>query len=474
MKELHQKMLQQILEKDEIELTSDQENAVHEFMTFYLSNDDRSTFLLTGSAGTGKTFLINIFSRFLRANGYKVILLSPTGRAAKVVSKRTRKLAFTIHHHIFNVHDAGSGKIFFSLKENKEPERTIYIVDEASMVGDGFEDGSRLGLLTSLAKYVFDDEVDRKLILVGDPVQLPPVGYDESPALQADHLEHHLDLSVYYSHLEDVKRQHVDSGILENAILLRTLYSEDIYNEEQNWQLGTYRDVQPLDNPYESIDTYLGYYREGDLDRIVFISYSNYRAMKINQAIRHHLHHTEQLLVPSDLIMVVKNNYTWSNTKHMPFIANGEMGTIRSVFSDTLEARYGLNWVDVEIEFNNNLGDPIVIECKVVLDLLVNKESQLTREHLYLVYDARRKEYLNLSKSRMKQQLRVDPYVNALQIKYGYAITGHKSQGGQWETAIINFEPDYGNNPKAYIRWVYTVFTRAAERLYLLGCPFID
>lgn len=474
MEDLRRKMLDNILENDEIELTPDQETALGEFIRFCREEDNRAVFLLTGSAGTGKTFLIRIFSRFLRASGYNVVLLSPTGRAAKVVSKRTHRLAYTIHHHIFNVQDAGTGKIFFDLKQNKEPDRTVYIVDEASMVGDGFEDGSSMGLLSSLVRYIFDDDIDRKLILVGDPVQLPPVGYDESPALQKDYLFYSLDLFVYHAHLDDVKRQKLDSGILENAVKLRDLYSENVHSLSEVQGLRAYRDVQPIENPYESLEMYLGYYREGDLDRVVFISYSNYRAMKINQAIRHQLHHTSQLLIPSDLVMVVKNNYAWSTSKDMPFIANGEMGTVRQVFEDTYEEKYGLKWVNAEIEFYDNKENIILIDCKLVLDLLERKNSQLEREWLYHVYEARRQEYMGLSNSKMKTQLRSDPYVNALQIKYGYAITGHKSQGGQWETALISFEPDYGNNPQAYLRWVYTVFTRASERLYLLDCPFLD
>lgn len=470
MEDLRTQILSDILSKLELTLTDDQEEALQSFIHFYQSPEDRSTLLLTGSAGTGKTFMINIFTQFLRKMGYKVILLAPTGRAAKVISKRTKRLAYTIHHHIYNVKES-FGQAQFFRRPNREKSKTVYVVDEASMIGDSSDGGSKLGLLRDLLDYVFDENPQRKLILVGDPVQLPPVGHEASPALDIDALSYIGDLEVFDAHLAEVKRQLVDSGVLDNAVIIRDAY---LLGNTDTLQIEPGRDVLSLENGYEGIETYLGYYQEGNLDRVIFITYSNYQAMRVNQAIRYNLMETQELLVPSDLVMVVKNNYAWGDKKKFPFIANGEMGTVRYVDEDSYEERYGLKWMDVEIEFEDTKNEPILIHCKIVLDLLQNKQAQMTKDQMYTVMQERQREYIGLSISETQELMRSDPYVNALQVKYGYAITGHKSQGGQWENVIIGFEPDYGNDPSAYARWTYTVFTRAEERTFLLSCPFVS
>jgi ATP-dependent exoDNAse (exonuclease V) alpha subunit len=476
MDELRQKILEDILGDQEITLTEDQEQALSAFMSFYKDPEERSTYLLTGSAGTGKTFMINIFSRFLRKMGFKVVLLAPTGRAAKVITRRTHRPAYTIHHHIYNVAEGLYGDLSFQLRPNKEKKKVVYIVDEASMVGDQTDGSTRRGLLLDLLEFVFDEDPYRKLILVGDPVQLPPVGHDTSPALDADFLRFQGMLHLFIAHLTEVKRQVVDSEVLENALLIRDAF----LNEESNeLSLIPGRDVITLENGYEGLETYLGYYEEGNPDRAVFITYSNYRATQISQAIRRNLFYedSQELLVPSDLLMVVKNNYGWGNeedkSQNIPFIANGEMGTVREVYQDTYEEKYGLKFIDAEIEFLDPKQEPIRLTCKLVLDLLQVKLPQLPKEALFTVTNERSREYANLPKREAMEMMRKDPYINALQVKYGYAITGHKSQGGQWENVLIGFEPDYGQNPKAYLRWTYTVFTRAEERVFMLDCPFM-
>lgn len=469
MEDLKAKIIRDILGRDDIELSGDQESALGDFLRFYNSRQGRSTLLLTGSAGTGKTFLINIFSAFMRKMGYKVILLAPTGRAAKVISRRTKRIAYTIHHHIYSPRENAMGSISFDLKENKEQNKTIYIVDEASMIGDKSDGSNQRGLLKDLLTYVFYGDEYRKLILVGDPVQLPPIGHKESPGLDPTTLESTAYLDLIHAHLTEVKRQLTDSEVLENAVLIRDAY---LAGEYQSLQLQPGREVQILENAYEGIELYMGYFQEGNLDRVVFITYSNYQASKINQAIRHQMWGYEDKLIASDVLMVVKNNYAWGDQKRFPFIANGEMGTVRNVYTESLEERYGLSWMDIEIEFIDVKGEPILIECKVVLDLLDNKLPQIENNHMNQIIRERRQEYMGVSKSQAASLMRSDPYVNALQVKYGYAITGHKSQGGQWENAIIGFEPDYGQNLAAYTRWTYTVFTRAESRVFLLNCPF--
>lgn len=454
----------------DITFSDDQLSAMKLFLQFEACREDFPTFLLTGTAGTGKTFLIGLMSNYLKRMGYKVTLIAPTGRAAKVMSRKSRQLAYTIHHHIYQVHDYGTG-ISFERKPNKEKEKTVYIVDEASMIGEHGEDGGHQSLLHDLLQFVWFNNAQRKLIMVGDPVQLPPVKHQESPALDPYRLGQLGNVELFHAHLTDVKRQLTGSGILENAMRIRETY-EGTTDELLQVEVG--RDVQLIENPWEALETFIGYFEEGNLERVVFITYSNWQAVRVNQAIRQNLFHTNELLVASDVLMVVKNNYAWGDPKKMPFIANGEMGTIRHIYEDTREEIYGLNFIDAEIEFVDSKGEAMLITCKIVLDLLTVKQPQLQREQLYKVTQGRREQYMDLSETKYNEAMRKDPYINALQVKYGYAITGHKSQGGQWENALISFEPDYGNNPQNYLRWTYTVFTRAEERVFLLNCPFVE
>ncbi|MBX7241158.1 MAG: AAA family ATPase [Bacteroidia bacterium] len=456
-------------EMEGITLTEDQENAVSRFLAFFQSDEGRDMMLLTGSAGTGKTLLIHFFTTFLKKMKWKVILLAPTGRAAKVITKRTGKPAYTIHHHVFSVGENLQGNPYFTLKENKEKSRVVYIVDEASMIGDKGDDSVRTGLLQSLLNYVYQNDENRKLILIGDPIQLPPVGHTDSPALEPRILRETFDLNVFHAHLQEVKRQEIDSLVLDNAVQIREAYTSGEEKPELSIQYG--RDVQQLDNAYDALETYSGYYQEGNIDRVVFITYSNNKAMQVNMAIRHKLFETQAALIPGDLIMVVKNNYSWG-TEHFPFLANGEMGVVVEVFPETKEEKYGLNFMNVSLGFEDAFGEQKLIECKVVLDLLQNKAAQLSNDHIYRIWQERSMLYVDLPKTEARKALAQDPYLHALQIKYGYAITGHKAQGGQWENVIVAFEPDYGGDIYAYIRWTYTVFTRAESRAFLLGCPF--
>lgn len=469
MREIFYNIISYLPEMQEIELTGNQAYAVEQFLAFYQSGEGKDAYILTGSAGTGKTLLIHLFTTFLRKMGWKVILLAPTGRAAKVITQRTGKPSYTLHHHIFSVGEGFQGEPVFHLKENKEKSKVIYIVDEASMIGDGKEEAMRTGLLQSMMKYVYDNDEYRKLILIGDSVQLPPVNNTFSPALDAAYMKMEFDLNVFSAHLSEVKRQEVDSLVLENAVQIRDAY----LNGEENPVLEiTYgREVQELDNAYDALETYCGYYEYGNLDKIVFITYSNHKAMQVNMAIRNKLMETEDILVSGDIVMVVKNNYTWG-TEHFAFLANGEMGTVEEIFPETKEEKYGLTFMNAMIGFEDSTGEQKMVECKVVLDLLQSKLPQLTSEQNYRIWQERLMIYDGMTKKEAQQELAKDPYLHALQIKYGYAVTGHKSQGGQWQNVIIAFEPNYGGDLHQYIRWTYTVFTRAQERVFLLGCPF--
>ncbi|MEM8901060.1 MAG: AAA family ATPase, partial [Bacteroidota bacterium] len=252
MDELKKRILQDIIGKDDVILTESQELALSSFLDFTKSQEELSTLLLRGSAGTGKTFLIDIFSRYLQKQGFKVILLAPTGRAAKVITQRTGRLAYTVHHHIYNVQESSIGPLFVDVKHNKASSRTVYIVDEASMVGDD-ENGAKGGLLHDILRYVFGTDAYRKLILVGDPIQLPPVGYADSPALNPDTLRFDHRLTVFEADLSEIKRQDLDSTILYNANLLRQHYEE---NTPEEFRIETGYDLQLLENAYDSLETF--------------------------------------------------------------------------------------------------------------------------------------------------------------------------------------------------------------------------
>lgn len=455
-----------------VTLTEDQTAAVGAFLDFHSQKNSRSVFVLRGVAGTGKTFLINLLTRFLRKVGYKTALLAPTGRAAKVITRRTRRYASTVHRYIFSPLESPHGGIVFMLKENKDPETMYYIVDEASMVGDkSGADEPGGGLLTDLLNFAFAGEPNRRILFVGDHAQLPPVGSQVSPALDDDYLRKRHKLNVSSAELNEVMRQEGGSEILRLASEIRDAMEMD---RTPVLDINYRGDVQVLDQGYEGLELYTGLFESDNPDKVVFITYSNHFAVRVNQALRQQMYEVEDQLVPGELLMVVRNNYAWGDEK-FPFIANGEMGVVRRIYADTYEERYGLHWVDVDLEFQNLSQEPVEVNCKLVLDLLNNKKPQLGYADMQPVVVQRRQEYEFLPKTRADEGMRKDPYINALQVKYGYAVTGHKAQGGQWEHVLIGFEPLYqGMNMREYLRWTYTAFTRAEEALYLLDCPFIS
>ena len=466
---LYEKMLRDLLQREGIELTVDQDKVVEEFMEFFEYPMSRAIMVMRGAAGTGKTFMIRLLTWFLLRQGYKVALLAPTGRAAKVITKRTRRYASTIHRHIYSPAESATGSIFFTLKENKDPKKIFYIVDEASMVGDG-EKGGR-GLLADLFKFVYTEYPERKIIVVGDPAQLPPVGSTSSPALDPKYLEKEFGLAVFQASMTQVMRQEEASEVLRWANLVREAmeintipYPELVYGGE----------VELLENGHEALELYSGLYREDDPDVVLFVTYSNKMAVDVNIAIRHLMFEPEEDLLPGEMLMVVRNNYAWG-TDEFPFIANGEMGVVREVHMETYEERYGFRFVDVDLEFMNLADRPVEISCKVMLDLLTDKRAQIGFQDMQNLARIRREEYMNIPKSRANVLFRKDPYLHALQVKYGYAVTGHKAQGGQWKNVIVGFEPLYkGMELSDYLRWSYTAMTRAEERLYMLNCPFVQ
>lgn len=466
--DIYRNILDDLLERDGYLLTNDQEAAVDEFLRYHADSSPHAVMLLMGAAGSGKTFLIRLITRFLLRQGFKVALLAPTGRAAKVITRRTGRYASTLHRYIYSPVETPGGRVFFDRKPNKDPERIYYIVDEASMLGDGGEEGGQ-GVLADFLQFAYDEFQGRKIIMVGDPAQLPPVGSTLSPALDGVYLKKQFHLSVYETQMTEIMRQAESSEILNVAGQVRQSMVSGV---PPNIEIAYGGEVEVVDNGYEALELFTGLYRQDDPDAVLFVTYSNKMSVEVNRALRHQLHEAEEPLISGDLVMVVRNNYAWGN-KQIPFLANGETGVVRDVYSDTYEEKYGLKWMNVLLEFLDVAQKPVEIEAKVNLDLLDNKKSQLAYADMQHVMLERRKEYESLPLTRRKAGMRSDPYLNALQIKYGYAVTGHKSQGGQWRNVIVGFEPLYpGMAMSDYLRWAYTAMTRAEERLYLLNFPF--
>ena len=469
MTQSYRHILHELLQQEAITLTDDQAAAIEAFLHFFADPAPDAVLILRGAAGTGKTFLIRLLTRFLTRQGWKSALLAPTGRAAKVITRRTKRYASTLHRYVYTPMDEGGG-ISFRLKENKDPQKMCYIVDEASMVGDAGEGSKGNSVLGDFFEFAFASSTGRKVIMVGDPAQLPPVGSQTSPALERAYLIEHFGVTVHETEMVEVMRQEADSDILVWASEVRLAMVEDRAPVVER-VYGS--DVEVLDDGNEALELYTGLYREDDPDRVLFVTYSNKFATDVNRAIRQRLFEAEEELISGEILMVVRNNYAWGTGK-FPFIANGEMGVVNTVHRHTLEEKHGLRFVDVTMEFQDLADQAVEVTCKVMLDLLLSKDAQMPYPVMQRLMVERKMAYADLPMSRRVAELRKDPYLNALQVKYGYAVTGHKSQGGQWKNVIVGFEPLYqGMDLKDYLRWTYTAVTRAEEKLYVLGCPFL-
>ena len=452
------------------EPNQEQTELIAAFAKFCLDSPPNSVLVLDGYAGTGKTSLTGALVRALAYINRKTMLLAPTGRAAKVFAEYSRGQAFTIHRKIYRQKSYTPQYGNFSLAENKHTD-TIFIVDEASMVGNSPAEGAAFGsgrLLDDLTHYVYSGDGCR-LILLGDRAQLPPVGFDESPALSQSALQGY-GLAVYHFSLTEVVRQRGDSGVLENATRLRNAIARFQAGTLQRLlsptlRLSGYPDIEPLSGEFllEKIDDC--YSRDGLAETIV-ITRSNKRATLYNLGIRAQALYREEELTGGDMLLVAKNNYFWSESyKDLDFIANGDVAQVRRVGG--AESLYGLRFANVTLEFPDH---DIEIEARVILDTLTSDTPALTSQQSDTLYSAVMQE-LEGDKRKRHQALKRHPYFNALQVKYGYAVTCHKAQGGQWKNVFI----DMGSIPADatatldFYRWLYTALTRARERVYLIN-----
>ncbi len=423
-------------------------------------------FLLKGYAGTGKTTIISALVRILPRLRLRSVLLAPTGRAAKVISNYSGRKAFTIHKRIYRKKVALSPEMSFVLSENLS-ENTVFIVDESSMISDGRHDYSGASLLRDLISYVYNGK-NCKLMLVGDTAQLPPVGSDQSPALLPKTLTGHFGLNVFTYELTDVVRQAKESGILHNATAVRELIRKqrDVFPE---FTLKGFRDIFKMTG--ERLHEGLAYaYDKYGMENTIVICRSNKNANAYNQNIRNRILYREEEITGGDLIMVVRNNYFWleNEDSSSSFIANGDMAQIRKV--KRIEEQHGFRFAEVMLELVD-YPDEEPLTCKVLLDTLYSETPNLSAADSKRLFEAVEQDYghIRTRKDRI-EAIKKDPYFNALQIKFAFAVTCHKAQGGQWPAVFIDqgYLSDEMLNTE-FLRWLYTGITRSTSELFLVN-----
>lgn len=447
--------------------TQDQLNLLRKLEDFMLSDGEKSVFVLRGYAGTGKTSMIGAFVKTLQNMKVGFRLLAPTGRAAKVLSHSSGFPAFTIHKEIYR--QKNSAKMFsgFGLNYNKNAD-TIFIVDEASMISNEYAPNSMFGsgrLLSDLLQFVFSRN-NCKLILIGDTAQLPPVNTELSPAL--DHTElSSMGMHVSGHEMTEVIRQARDSGILMNATALRERLQSDPKGIPK-FSTSTYSDIGRITGN-ELVDTLESEYDRHGMDEVKVVCRSNKNANIYNQGIRNQILWREEELSPGDLLMIVKNNYTWLPEKApIDFIANGDM--VEIVRLRQTQEMYGHRYQDAEIRFVDY--PELEIEVRLLLDTLEINSASLPAEESQKLYEEVKADYQHLDSKKQAEAIRKDPFLNALQIKYAYAMTCHKSQGGQWHSIFI--DQGYVTEDMmgvSYYRWMYTALTRATSKVYLVNFP---
>ena len=429
-----------------------------------------NVFLLKGYAGTGKSTLIGHLVQHLQKFSFKSILIAPTGRAAKVISNYSNRSAFTIHKQIYYPKSEKGSGVKFILKANKH-KNTLFIVDEASMIGDDrqnskfFENGS---LLNDLIQYVSTGN-SCFLILVGDTAQLPPVNLEVSPALSREELEDNYNKKVTAITLTEVVRQLSDSGILYNATVLREFIFQEVFNKF-SFELNSFDDIQRIQDGEELLNILDNSFNEYGIDQVVFIVRSNKRANLYNQNIRKRILFLESSLSVGDQLMVVKNNYFWIKPESQAgFIANGDIIVVEKI--NNIKEFYGFKFAEIKAKLVD-YPEMSSFETVVLTDTLTSNTPSLNYEESQSLYKSVQEDYKN-EKSSYKKFLKIknNPYFNALQVKYSYSITCHKSQGGQWDRVFVEYPylPDGPN--KDFFRWLYTAITRANKGLYLVGFP---
>ena len=459
-----------LLENFGFQPTKNQLAVIGELTDFVFLKMKRHLFVLRGYAGTGKTSLVGALVKTLPVINFDSVLLAPTGRAAKVLANYSNKPAFTIHKMIYQLRTGGDGYTRFSIKQNKF-QNTIFLVDEASMISDGgglssASWGEQKSLLDDLLEFVYSG-INCKLVLIGDTAQLPPVGMEISPALDEDFLYQAYRLNIEFNELSEVVRQAEDSEILTNATYLRNKIAS------KKLSLPLFKSVNKAD-----VKTITGIELEDELDsaygkfgddNVMVITRSNKRANLFNLQIRGRIKWMEDELSAGDFMMVVKNNYFWlDDASKAGFIANGDIVEILKIRGE--EEMYGFRFANVTLRLIDYPNEPY-LETKILMDSILSDAPSLPSEKFKQLYEAVSEDYsYEPNRKKRNELIRQNPYYQALQVKFAYAITCHKSQGGQWDAVFVDqgYLTDEMINIE-YLRWLYTAITRAKKELYLVN-----
>jgi ATP-dependent exoDNAse (exonuclease V) alpha subunit len=434
---------------------------------FCTNADNDEIFVLKGYAGTGKTTVISTIVNNLAEINKKYVLLAPTGRAAKVIANYSHKPAYTIHKKIYFPKKVSGGGVSFTMQQNKH-KNTFFIVDEASMISDSNTDSTTFAngsLLDDLISYIYSG-TNCKMILLGDTAQLSPVNLDISPALNIETLGMHYNKEIKHIEFDEVMRQEEKSGILYNATELREVLKDELF-ESFKFNLKGYKDIIRLSDGYDIQDAINSAYSNYSIEDTAFIVRSNKRANQYNDQIRTRILDKDSELSTGDFLMVVKNNYFWlKDSDEAGFIANGDIIEVLEIF--TILELYGFKFAKVKIRMVD-YPDQIPLETVLLLDTITSESPSLTYEESNRFYQEVMLDYEGETKYKKFQKVKENEFFNALQVKFSYAITCHKSQGGQWNTVFIE-QPYLPNGiDKDYIRWLYTAITRAKDKLYLIG-----
>jgi len=465
---LNKFLAEQVKKNFGFEPTSEQQSAIEQISDFLFYPSTDSIFLLKGYAGTGKSSLIGALVKTMTQLEQKTVLLAPTGRAAKVFANYAGHSAYTIHKKIYRQKRFSNDPVDFVPTDNLHKD-TLFIVDEASMISNEGIDSFMFGsgrVLDDLIQYVYSGE-NCRLLLIGDEAQLPPVMQEYSPALQKDILQG-FGLEVFTTTLTQIVRQAGNSGILVNATSLRNALTENSFEDFPKLNLDSFSDIKKITGE-ELIDEISSCYDRDGIEETMIISRSNKRSNIYNNGIRNRILYREEELSSGDMLMVTRNNYFWTEEiKEIDFLANGELLEVLRVRK--IQELYGFRFCDV---LARHPDYDIEIELKILLDTLQSETTGLSQEKNAELFYNILEDYSNIStKAGKMKKMKIDPFYNAVQVKYGYAITCHKAQGGEWRNIFLDIgyitEEHMGAN---FYRWLYTAITRATNQLYLVNLP---
>ena len=464
------KLKSKLLERFPFVPTTDQKTVITHLAAFDDSKTENPLYILKGYAGTGKTTIISSYIQELRAQKRKFVLMAPTGRAAKVLSQYTGFSAFTIHRRIYNIQTNSSNQTKIYLTANKSTD-TVFVVDEASMIGDnatGNDSFSQRNLLDDLVKYVFSG-TNNRLILIGDTAQLPPVGLNLSPALNLTYLKSLYPVTAFSFEMKEVMRQELDSGILLSATNLRSKLSNNDFELPLLNKSDFKHDVTKVEDAMEMQELFQEYFYGDNIKESIVVCRSNKRANLFNEQIRNRILQRESELEGGDLLMIVKNNYFWLDQKSQAgFMANGDIVEIIRVIG--FHNQYGFKFAEADVRMID-YPDEKSLRVMLLLDTLYVEKASMDYQEMKKLFEGLQEEFAFLgSKRKIMDAIKSNPYYNALQVKFAYAMTCHKTQGGQWPNVFV--DQGYLTNDMVnleYLRWLYTAFTRATNKLFLLG-----